>query len=172
METQLKPSTLIPPEHILLDVDLGSKKRVFERIALLFENTQGIARKSVFDSLIARERLGSTVIGKGTAIPHGRMETLRQPVAAFVRLNQPIVFESDDREPVRNLFVIISPETPSPKHLRACSLITQMLNDPELISGLDRSPTPESAFGLIKEWEASHLGAENGFDQQLGAAAG
>lgn len=171
METPLKPSGLIPPEHILLDVDCSSKKRVFEQIALLFENNVGIARKSVFESLIARERLGSTVIGEGTAIPHGRMESLRQPVAAFVRLSQPIIFESEDKAPVKNLFVIMSPETPSPKHLRVCSLFTKMLGDQELIAGLDRSPDAQAAYRLIEQWEARHFSAENGHDQ-LGSAAG
>jgi len=171
MENTLKPSGLISPEHILLDIECSSKKRVFEQIALLFENSSGIARKSVFESLIARERLGSTVIGKGTAIPHGRMESLRHPVAAFVRLSQPIVFESEDRDPVKNLFVIMSPETPSPKHLQVCSLFTQMLSDPELISRLDRSRDADSAFHLIQEWESEHLDGRNGHDQ-LDAAAG
>ncbi len=164
METHLKPTDLIPLEHILLDVDCSSKKRVFEQIALLFENSVGIARRSVFESLIARERLGSTVIGKGTAIPHGRMESLRQPVAAFVRLRQPIVFETEDNDPVKNLFVIMSPETPTPTHLRVCAQFTRMLNDASLIEALDKSEAPDAAHNLIKQWEASHSATENGFN--------
>lgn len=157
MESQLRPTHLLPPDHIVLDLDCGSKKRVFEHIALLFENNVGVARRNVFESLIARERLGSTVIGKGTAIPHGRMENIRQPVAAFVRLRQPVVFETMDDNPVKNLFVILSPESPSPAHLRACAMFTRMLGDEDLMGGLERSADSRAAFGLIEDWEARHL---------------
>lgn len=157
MESQLRPTHLLPPDHILLDLDCGSKKRVFEQIALLFENNVGVARRNVFESLIARERLGSTVIGKGTAIPHGRMENLRNPVAAFVRLRQPVVFESMDHNPVKNLFVILSPESPTPAHLRACAMFTRMLGDEGLMGELEQSKDSKAAFGLIEEWESRHV---------------
>ena len=78
-------SKVLPPENVILDADSTSKKRVFERVGVLFENTQKIARSQVFDSLFAREKLGSTGLGQGVAIPHGRIKGLRDAVAAFVK---------------------------------------------------------------------------------------
>src|SRR5205823_5755863 len=74
---------LLPPSNILLDLDVTSKKRMFEQAGLLFENNQGVARSLVFDSLFARERLGSTGLGQGLAIPHGRIKGLKEAVGAF-----------------------------------------------------------------------------------------
>jgi len=74
-------SKLLPPSNIVLDLEVSSKKRMFEQAGLIFENNQGLARSLVFDSLFARERLGSTGLGQGVAIPHGRIKGLREAVA-------------------------------------------------------------------------------------------
>ena len=74
-------SKLLPPSNVIVDLDVASKKRVFEQAGLLFENTHKIARSQVFDSLFAREKLGSTGLGQGVAIPHGRIKGLREAVA-------------------------------------------------------------------------------------------
>src|SRR3989337_1341026 len=87
---------LLPPSNILLDLDVTSKKRMFEQAGLLFENNQGIGRSAVFDSLFARERLGSTGLGQGVAIPHGRIKGLKDAVGAFVRLASPVQFDATD----------------------------------------------------------------------------
>ena len=87
-------SKLLPPSNIVLDLEVSSKKRMFEQAGLIFENNQGVARSLVFDSLFARERLGSTGLGQGVAIPHGRIKGLREAVAAFVRLGTPVPFDA------------------------------------------------------------------------------
>ena len=87
---------LLPPENVLLDLEATSKKRVFERVGLLFENNQGIARSTVFEALFAREKLGSTGLGHGIAVPHGRIKGLKEAKGAFVRLASPVPFESPD----------------------------------------------------------------------------
>ena len=92
----------------MLDSESASKKRVFERVGLLFENTQHIARSQVFDSLFAREKLGSTGLGQGVAIPHGRVKGLRDAVAAFVKMQNPIPFDAPDGLPVRGVTLVIS----------------------------------------------------------------
>jgi len=89
---------LLPPSNILLDLDVTSKKRMFEQAGLLFENNQGVARSLVFDSLFARERLGSTGLGQGLAIPHGRIKGLKEAVGLFVRLAQPVPFDAPRRQ--------------------------------------------------------------------------
>src|SRR5207237_4844312 len=101
---------LLPPSNILLDLEVTSKKRLFEQAGLLFENNQGIARSLVFDSLFARERLGSTGLGQGVAIPHGRIKGLREAVGAFVRLCTPVAFDAPDGQPVTLLFILLVPE--------------------------------------------------------------
>ena len=83
-------SRLLPLNHVLLGLEVSSKKRLFEQIGLLFENSRQIPRARVFDSLFDREKLGSTGLGFGVAIPHGRIRTLKDPVCAFVRTAQPV----------------------------------------------------------------------------------
>ena len=85
---------LLPLTNVVVDLDASSKKRVFEQAGLLFENNQGIARSLVFDSLFARERLGSTGLGQGIAIPHGRIKGLKDAAGAFLRLATPVQFDA------------------------------------------------------------------------------
>src|SRR6187402_1950697 len=91
---------LLPAQNVVLDLDVSSKKRVFEHAGLLFENNQNVARSQVFDSLFAREKLGSTGLGQGIAIPHGRIKGLKDALGAFVRLSQPVPFDAPDGKPV------------------------------------------------------------------------
>src|ERR1043166_9037910 len=86
---------------VVLDMQVSSKKRLFEQVGLLFENQHAIARSVVFDSLFARERLGSTGLGQGVAIPHGRIKGLKEALGAFIRLAQPIAFAAPDGAPAR-----------------------------------------------------------------------
>src|SRR5947208_13380683 len=95
---------LLPQGHVLLDLDVSSKKRLFEQIGLLFENTRQVPRARVFDALFEREKLGSTGLGYGVAIPHGRMKSVKEPACAFVRIASPIPFESPDGAPVSLVF--------------------------------------------------------------------
>ena len=99
-------AAILPPGNVLVDVDATSKKRVFEHAGLLFENQHSIARGTVTDNLFARERLGSTGLGHGVAIPHGRIKGLKNPLAAVLRTQQPIGFDSPDDEPV-NLLIFL-----------------------------------------------------------------
>src|SRR5947199_10244858 len=101
---------LLPPSNILLDLDVTSKKRLFEQAGLLFENNDGIARSLVFDSLFARERLGSTGLGQGVAIPHGRIKGLKEALGALIRLAQPVPFNAPDAAPVTLGIVLLVPE--------------------------------------------------------------
>src|SRR5437868_1985753 len=94
---------LLSPSHVLVDLQASSKKRLFEQAGLLFENHDGIARSQVFDSLFARERLGSTGLGQGVAIPHGRIKGLKEALGAFIRLAQPIPFDAPDAALVGHL---------------------------------------------------------------------
>jgi PTS system nitrogen regulatory IIA component len=143
---------LLPPSNILLDLDVTSKKRMFEQAGLLFENNQGVARSLVFDSLFARERLGSTGLGQGVAIPHGRIKGLKEAVGAFVRLAQPVPFDAPDGKPVSLVFLLLVPEQATEQHLRVLSELAQMLSDRELREKLSTGIDAGTLHQHITAW--------------------
>jgi PTS system nitrogen regulatory IIA component len=122
-------SKILPATNVVLDIECSSKKRAFEQAGLLFENNNGIARSTVSDNLFARERLGSTGLGHGVAVPHGRIKGLKVPLAAFVRLSEPIPFESPDGEPVKLLIFLLIPDNVTQQHLEILSEIAEMFSD-------------------------------------------
>ena len=138
--------------RVALDVDLTSKKRLFEQIGLMFENENKIARASVFDALFAREKLGSTGLGFQVAIPHGRIKNLRDTVAVFVRAKDGIPFESPDGEPVRLVFAMLVPEHATEQHLNMLSELAQMFSDAELRDALLQESDPLVVHKLLTEW--------------------
>lgn len=150
---------LLAPANILLDLEISSKKRLFEQVGLLFENNQGIARNLVFDSLFARERLGSTGLGQGVAIPHGRIKGLRDAIGAFIRLQTPVSFDAPDGQPVHLVFILLVPEQATEHHLQILSELAQMFSDKELrrhlaeatdASELHRHITAWQPYGVVK----------------------
>ena len=145
-------SSLLPVNHVLLDIDVSSKKRLFEQIGLLFENSRQIPRSRVFDSLFDREKLGSTGLGYGVAIPHGRIKTLKEPVCAFVRTAAPIPFESPDGAPVSLVFAMLVPEHATEAHLGLLSELAQMFSDAGLREALASTQDIQAAHRLITEW--------------------
>src|SRR5437763_9022457 len=123
---------LLPGSHGAVDLSASSKKRLFEQAGLLFENHHGIARSLVFDSLFTREKLGSTGLGQGVAIPHGRIKGLKDALCAFFRVAQPVPFEAPDGAPVNLVFVLLVPEQATEKHLQMLSELAQMFSDKAL----------------------------------------
>lgn len=146
-------SQLLSPTNVALDVEVSSKKRMFEQVGLLFENHQGIARSTVFDSLFARERLGSTGLGQGVAIPHGRIKGLKDPVGAFLRLKTPVPFDAPDGRPVGLVFVLLVPEQANERHLEILSELAQMFSDRELRAQLAGAADPEALHALVAAWQ-------------------
>lgn len=138
--------------HVALDMDVTSKKRLFEQIGLLFENEDRVARASVFDALFAREKLGSTGLGLGVAIPHGRIKQLRDTVAVFVRARDGIPFESPDNEPVRLVYAMLVPEHATEQHLNMLSELAQMFSDADLREALLAEADPVAVHKLLTEW--------------------
>lgn len=149
---------LLPPSNILLNLDVSSKKRVFEQVGLMFENNQGIARSTVFDSLFAREKLGSTGLGQGLAIPHGRVKGMRDAIAGFVRLANPVQFDAPDGNPVNLAMVLLVPEQATEVHLRILSELAQMFSDRELREALATLEDPVEVHRRITTWQAHATG--------------
>ncbi|MDE3010017.1 MAG: PTS sugar transporter subunit IIA [Pseudomonadota bacterium] len=143
---------LLKPEHVLLDVDVSSKKRLFEQLALCVEHDHGVARTSTFDALFQRERLGSTGLGKGCALPHGRLRGTRETFCVFARTTQGIPFESPDSLPVTLVFMVLAPENANEFHLRILSEVAQMFSDVELREALQAVKDPLDAHRLLTGW--------------------
>ena len=145
-------SKILNPAHVQLDLQASSKKRLFEQAGLLFENLDGIARSVVYDSLFAREKLGSTGLGQGVAIPHGRIKGLKDALGAFVRLSQPVPFDAPDGNPVNLVFVLLVPEKANEKHLQILSELAQMFSDKALREAMGRAPDAAALYELIAAW--------------------
>jgi PTS system nitrogen regulatory IIA component len=147
-------SKILLPDNILLDTESTSKKRVFERVGLMFENNQQIARSQVFDSLFAREKLGSTGLGQGVAIPHGRIAKLRDAVAAFVKTSHPIPFDAPDGLPVNLIFVLLVPERATDLHLQILGELAEMFSDTQFRNHLLACEDSASIYQLFCGWKS------------------
>lgn len=139
-------------QNVLLDLDVSSKKRAFEQAGLLFENNCSIARSTVSENLFARERLGSTGLGHGVAVPHGRIKGLKSPIAAFVRLLDAIPFESPDGQPVDLLIFLLMPDHVTQQHLEILSEIAEMLSDDDFREGLRSESDASLIYKRLITW--------------------
>ena len=148
-------AAILPPAQVLVRVDATSKKRAFEEAGLLFEALHGLSRALVTDSLFARERLGSTGLGHGVAIPHGRIKGLKAPMAAVFQLAAPIGFDAPDEQAVSLLIFLLVPEAATQKHLEILSEIAEMLSDASLREKLVSSADAEQLHGLISSWKSA-----------------
>jgi len=150
-------AAILPPAHVLVQVDATSKKRAFEEAGLLFENLHGLSRSLVTDSLFSRERLGSTGLGHGVAIPHGRIKGLKMPMAAVLQLAHPIGFDAPDEQAVNLLIFLLVPESATQKHLEILSEIAEMLSDATLREKMAVSSSAADLHELIVKWQSAQL---------------
>jgi PTS system nitrogen regulatory IIA component len=148
-------ANILSPSQVVAQVDVSSKKRAFEEAGLLFENLHGLSRALVTDSLFSRERLGSTGLGHGVAIPHGRIKGLKSPMAAVFQLDQAIPFEAPDELPVSLLIFLLVPEAATQRHLEILSEIAELLSDADLRKKLIACTDALSLHGLISGWQSA-----------------
>ncbi|MBT9460811.1 MAG: PTS IIA-like nitrogen regulatory protein PtsN [Rugosibacter sp.] len=146
-------TNLLPINHVVSALEASSKKRVFEDAGILFENHQGIARSVVYDALFAREKLGSTGLGQGIAIPHGRIKGLKKPIGAFFRLVTPVPFEAPDGQPVSHIFVLLVPEAANEQHLQLLSELAQLFSDRSFRDQLAQAPDAATIHQLFIGWK-------------------
>lgn len=146
-------AAILPATQVLVDVEATSKKRAFEEAGLLFEQLHNLSRATITDSLFARERLGSTSLGHGVAIPHGRIKGLKSPMAALFRLAKPIVFDAPDERPVGLLIFLLVPEAATQKHLEILAEIAEMLSDPDVRKRLINTHSAADLHALIQTWQ-------------------
>ncbi len=145
---------ILPEANVVLDAESASKKRVFERAGILFENQLQIARSQIYDSLFAREKLGSTGLGHGVAIPHGRVKGLRDAVGAFFKTQNPIAFDSPDGQPVTLIFVLLVPERATDMHLQILGELAQMFSDKGFREKLQAQQDAAAIHNLFATWKA------------------
>lgn len=150
-------ASILSPEQVLAHVEVTSKKRAFEEAGLLFENLHGLSRALVTDSLFSRERLGSTGLGHGVAIPHGRIKGLKAPMAAVFQLANPIGFDAPDDVVVGLLIFLLVPEAATQKHLEILSEIAELLSDAELRERMIASSDAVQLHSLIAGWQSAQV---------------
>jgi nitrogen PTS system EIIA component len=144
---------LLSPAKIVLDLEVSSKKRLFEHVSLMFENLHGLERSKVFESLFARERLASTGLGEAVAIPHGRIKGLKDALGAVVRLKTPVAFDAPDGAAVALLVFLLVPENATDSHLETLSELAELLSDPHLRAQLMSATDPTQLHQTLASWK-------------------
>ncbi len=147
-------ANLLTADTIVIDLDASSKKRVFEQAGLLFENHHGIAKNAVYDALFAREKMGSTGLGLGIAIPHGRIKGLKGAIGAFIRLAVPVQFDAPDGLPVSLVFVLLVPEAATEHHLQLLSELAQVFSNKTFREQLIAAPDAAAVHALFAQWQS------------------
>ena len=145
-------ASLLPTANIVLGLDAGTKSRLFEEMGTLFEVNAGLTRANVAASLAAREKLGSTGLGQGIAIPHGRIKGLAKAIGAFARLAAPIAFDAPDGKPVGQVFVLLVPEHATEEHLQLLSELAQMFSERTFRDRLIAASSAADLAALFAEW--------------------
>ncbi|MBB5014590.1 PTS sugar transporter subunit IIA [Rehaibacterium terrae] len=148
---------LLSPARVSAGVHATSKKRLLESLArLLTDNQDGALEAAVFDSLCARERLGSTALGHGVAIPHGRTAGLAAATGAFIRLAEPIDFGAPDGQPVDLVFALAVPEHFTHQHLLLLSQLAEMFGDAAFRERLRAAKDSTALYRLLSDWQSAH----------------
>lgn len=153
-------TNLITPDRIRCDAEVSSKKRSLELLSeLLATGEPGISATQIFDKLIGRERLGSTGLGKGVALPHARLDGSEHTKGALITLKDGIPFDAVDKAPVDVLFALMVPENCTDEHLRILSGLAEMFSDQHLCERLRASESPEEMYRHVMQWQTAHQSA-------------
>ena len=147
---------ILPVENVMISVRASSKKRVFEQASLLFESRCKITRSKIFNALFSREKLGSTGLGNGIAIPHGRLEGLKTSIAVVLCLDVPVQFDASDGKEVDLLIFLLVPTNASNEHLETLAEVANMLSDIKFIDELRNSNTVQKLHDRICLWEQTN----------------
>jgi PTS system nitrogen regulatory IIA component len=149
---------LINDERILCDSEVASKKRIIEVLSeLLAKGQADLTARPIFDSLIGRERLGSTGLGHGVALPHGRFHLSQQAVGAFVKLKKGVDFDAIDRQPVDLVFGLLVPDHYTDEHLKILACLAEMFSDQGFCRRLREADSDRALFELLRDWAPTAL---------------
>lgn len=149
---------IITPERIACHVSAGSKKRMLEAVSDIIANQSpnGLTPHDVFDSLIARERLGTTAIDHGVAIPHGRLKNTTETIGAFIQLDKGIDCDALDKQDVSLIFALLVPEESTEEHLQLLARLAAMFSDEQLREQLLAAEDNRTLYDLLIRWDQSH----------------
>ncbi|WP_420100922.1 PTS IIA-like nitrogen regulatory protein PtsN [Bosea sp. (in: a-proteobacteria)] len=142
---------LLSPEAVIAPLRANSKKQALQELAQHAAGLTGLPERELYEALLQRERLGSTGIGDGIAIPHGRMAGINRLVGLFARLDRPIDFEALDGQPVDIVFVLIAPEGAGADHLKALARVARVLRNQTVLEQVRRIRDPQAIFALLSE---------------------
>ncbi len=147
---------MITPDGIIPSLKANSKKQILQELSLSAAELTGADQRDIFDTLLQRERLGSTGVGNGVAIPHGKLSGIESIVSVFAKLETPVDFESVDSEPVDLVFLLLAPESAGADHLKALARISRLLREPTALEKLRSSTKKEALYSVLTEPAASH----------------
>ena len=147
---------LVQPKAIIPSLKASSKKQVLQELARKASEVSGVDQREIFDVLLERERLGTTGVGHGIAIPHGKLPNLERIYGVFARMDQPIAFDSIDDEPVDLIFLLLAPEGAGADHLKALARVSRLLRDLSVCTKLRGCESADAIYALFGEAAASH----------------
>ena len=150
---------IISPPAVVADLKATSKKQALQELAKRAQEVTGLDERRIFDALLERERLGTTGVGMGIAIPHAKLHELDRLYGLFARLAQPIDFDAIDDAPVDLLFLLLAPESAGADHLKALARVSRLLRDKAMCAKLRGADNPDALFALLIEPLANHTAA-------------
>ena len=150
---------LITPRSIIANLKAGSKKQALQELSRHAAALTGQHERVIFDVLLERERLGTTGVGHGIAIPHGKLATLDRVYGLFARLDRAVDFDAIDEQPVDLLFLLLAPEQAGADHLKALARVSRLLRDGSVCDKLRGCSTADAIYALLTESETSHAAA-------------
>ena len=151
----MPPSDLVSPNAIIPALKVNGKKQALQEIAAKAAALTGQSERTILEILLQREKLGSTGVGNGVAIPHGKLPKLEKLFGLFARLERPIDFEAMDSQPVDLIFLLLAPEGAGADHLKALARVARLLRDPEIARKLRESRDVDALYAVLKLTPAS-----------------
>lgn len=148
-------SSLITPESVVAGLKGNGKKQVLQELSSHLARVSGLSDRAIFETLLQRERLGTTGVGQGIAIPHGRIAGLTRLVGLFARLARPVDFDALDGEPVDLVFVLLAPEDAGADHLQALARIARLFRGQTIAQKLRQTEDPAALYAILTAENAS-----------------
>ena len=146
---------LITPESVVPNLKVTSKKHALQEISKRMAESYDLTEREIFEILLEREKLGSTGVGNGIAIPHGKMENLDGLCGYFARLERPVEFDAVDERPVDLIFLLLAPEEAGADHLKALARVSRLMRDKAVCKKLRGSNTSEALYALLTDQTSS-----------------
>jgi PTS system nitrogen regulatory IIA component len=146
---------LVAPNAVIPALKVNSKKQAIQELATRAAELTGQSEKAILEILLQREKLGSTAVGNGVAIPHGKLPKLGRLFGLFARLNKPIDFEALDNQPIDLIFLLLAPEAAGADHLKALARVARQLRDPEVARRLRESSDADALYAVLATPPAS-----------------